>query len=364
MLILHIIILLATFYFLAIICDQYFVGSLEKISKKLKLSSEITGATFMAVGSSAPELFTSIFALFAIFGSSMWNESLGAGTIVWSALFNILVIIWVSAIFMNSKKNKDPNKNRISRQPLVRDLCFYLITIGILLISFHDGKVVLMETLILVACYIIYLFVVRNRGKRLKYETIEETIEEIEEESSKNRINKFVIKILNYIIPDQNKWKQRFWRTFIISIIIIAALSHFMVESAIQLADILNIPKAIVWLTILAAGTSIPDLISSVIVAKKWKWDMAISNALWSNVFDILIGLGLVYFVYILVTPWVDYIPVDTHNLTSSVILLFASAFVLLVFLITQKRRIKKYAWFLFIAIYVGYIIYKIALIN
>jgi len=362
MLILNIILLLLTFYLLALICDRYFVESLEIISKKLKISSEITGATFMAIWSSAPELFTSIFALFTIFWSANGNESIGAGTIVWSAIFNILVIIGASAIFLNWKKNKNKweDRNKVSRQPIIRDLIFYLLTICLLLLSFRDGKIVLRETASLVIFYWIYLFLVKNRWKRLKYEQIEETIEELEEVEKKQTINKIFFKVLDIMIPNPKKWKNRFRWTFIISILLIAILSHFMVNSAVSIANTLNIPKAIIWLTILAIWTSIPDLLSSIIVAKKWKADMAISNSLWSNIFDILIGLWLIYFIYILVSPNVSFITVDTNNLISSIILLLATAFVLLMFLIVQRRKIKKYAGYFFILLYIAFLTYKI----
>jgi len=359
-LILNLAILILTFYLLAIICDEFFVESLEKISKKLKLSSEITWATFMAIWSSAPELFTSVFALFTIFWSSGWNESLWAWTIVGSAIFNILVIVWATAIFMNNKKNKNPNKNKVSRQPIIRDLVFYIITIWLLFMMFLDWKIVLRESLTLIWWYIVYLFLVKNRGKRLNYKELEEYIEDIGEEKGKKTINKIIIKWLSYIIPNPNKWKFRFRRTFAISILLIAVLSHFMVESAVHTAEILSIPKVIVWLTILAIWTSIPDLLSSIIVAKKGKWNMAIANSIGSNIFDILIWLWLVYSIYFFVNPEIKSIPVDNHNLSSSVILLFWTAFVLLFFLIAQKRKIKKLAWFFFIAIYLIFLWYKI----
>uniref|UniRef100_A0A3B5LHE4 Sodium/calcium exchanger membrane region domain-containing protein n=1 Tax=Xiphophorus couchianus TaxID=32473 RepID=A0A3B5LHE4_9TELE len=81
------------FYALAIVCDDYFVPSLEKISENLQLSEDVAGATFMAAGSSAPELFTSLIGVFITKGD------VGVGTIVGSAVFNILVIIGLSGIF-------------------------------------------------------------------------------------------------------------------------------------------------------------------------------------------------------------------------------------------------------------------------
>uniref|UniRef100_A0A668AZL4 Sodium/calcium exchanger membrane region domain-containing protein n=1 Tax=Myripristis murdjan TaxID=586833 RepID=A0A668AZL4_9TELE len=87
------------FYALAIVCDDYFVPSLEKISENLQLSEDVAGATFMAAGSSAPELFTSLIGVFVTKGD------VGVGTIVGSAVFNILVIIGLSGIFAGQVEN-------------------------------------------------------------------------------------------------------------------------------------------------------------------------------------------------------------------------------------------------------------------
>ena len=75
------------FWALAIVCDDYFVASLEEISEALGLSPDVAGATFMAAGSSAPELFTSLMGVFAV------KNDVGVGTIVGSAVFNLCCII-------------------------------------------------------------------------------------------------------------------------------------------------------------------------------------------------------------------------------------------------------------------------------
>ena len=81
------------FWGLAIVCDDYFVSSLEDISEALNLSSDVAGATFMAAGSSAPELFTSLMGVFAV------KNDVGIGTIVGSAVFNLCCIIGGTALF-------------------------------------------------------------------------------------------------------------------------------------------------------------------------------------------------------------------------------------------------------------------------
>ena len=91
LLLVYFILLLLSFYLLAKVCDDYFVESLDEIAKKLKLSSDAAGATLMAVGSSAPELFVAIIAVIRP-GD---HEQIGMGTIVGSAMFNLVVITGV-----------------------------------------------------------------------------------------------------------------------------------------------------------------------------------------------------------------------------------------------------------------------------
>ncbi|CAB1442153.1 unnamed protein product [Pleuronectes platessa] len=90
---LHVLCAVYMFYALALVCDDYFVPSLEKLCERLQLSEDVAGATFMAAGSSAPELFTSVIGVFITKGD------VGVGTIVGSAVFNILCIIGVCGIF-------------------------------------------------------------------------------------------------------------------------------------------------------------------------------------------------------------------------------------------------------------------------
>jgi Ca2+/Na+ antiporter len=135
---------------------------------------------------------------------------------------------------------------KLAWQPIVRDLIFYSLAIGLLLITFWDGQITFVETIIFVLSYVVYVYIVKNWAKRLNYEIKDDIVEEIEEDVQKNSIMKFTAKILDFVIPGVNKSKNSFWGTFSVSIIIIAILSHFMVESAVGVAEILNIPKAIV----------------------------------------------------------------------------------------------------------------------
>merc|ERR1712178_364816 len=130
---------------LAVICDDYFVPSLEGISEALQLSNDVAGATFMAAGSSAPELFTSLVATFLIV-----NEG-GVGAIIGSAIFNILVIVGATCCFAGRELV-------IWWYPLARDICFYILAIVELAVALEDSEVFWWEGLMMALTYILYIF--------------------------------------------------------------------------------------------------------------------------------------------------------------------------------------------------------------
>jgi len=94
------------------------------------------------------------------------------------------------------------------------------------------------------------------------------------------------------------------------------------------------------------------------IVAKKWHWNMSVSNALWSNVFDILFGLWFVYFIYFLVY-WIDnVIIIDKSSLLLSIWLLLWSVLLVLVWFLVYKRKLSK--WLGWILVYIAYLIFNV----
>mgnify|MGYP001243538114 CR=1 FL=1 len=137
---------------LAIVCDDFFVGSLEVISDKLQLSEDVAGATFMAAGSSAPELFSSLMSLL----STQTCNEMGIGTIVGSAVFNVLMIIGITAMMAGGEVLLD-------WRPIVRDAGFYSLAIISVMAIVSDGVVYWWEGLIATCCYGLYiLFMTRN----------------------------------------------------------------------------------------------------------------------------------------------------------------------------------------------------------
>lgn len=346
MIFLFIFALLVSFYLLTKICEEYFVASLDKISHRLKLSSEAAGATLMAVGSSAPELFVSLIALLKP-GN---HGAIGAGTIVGSAIFNILAIIGGSIMV---------RKAIIRWQPVVRDLTFYSISVLMLLLTFKDGIIDIYEACVFVLVYGIYIVAVLNWNKLLNYHEDKDPFENIAEEVKKEekRWRKFTF-LFDVIVEKTFPAPEKYYRVFFISIVWIILLSWVLVESAVATAHILGIPEVIIGLTILAAGSSIPDLISSLIVAKQGRSDMAVSNAVGSNIFDILFGLGVPWIIFI--TVYGQNVVVDIENLYSSIILLFATVIVIGFLFVLKRWKLGRLSGLLLIVLYIVYLLWLI----
>ncbi|XP_043863568.1 sodium/potassium/calcium exchanger 4 isoform X2 [Drosophila mojavensis] len=144
--VLHVIASLYLFVALAVVCDEYFVPAVEKICAALNMSNDVAGATFMAAATSAPELFVNVI------GTFITEGDIGVGTIVGSAVFNILAVAACCGIGAGMTIPLD-------WWPLTRDSIAYGITVAILICVMHDERVEWYEALILVSLYAVYLAV-------------------------------------------------------------------------------------------------------------------------------------------------------------------------------------------------------------
>ncbi|XP_068894686.1 sodium/potassium/calcium exchanger Nckx30C isoform X2 [Tenebrio molitor] len=142
--VLHILGVVYMFVALAIVCDEFFVPALDVIIEKFAIQDDVAGATFMAAGGSAPELFTSVIGVFVSF------DDVGIGTIVGSAVFNILFVIGMCAIFSKTVLS-------LTWWPLFRDCFFYSLSLITLIIFFRDNHIYWYEALVLFTFYIAYV---------------------------------------------------------------------------------------------------------------------------------------------------------------------------------------------------------------
>lgn len=142
--VLHILGMIYMFVALAIVCDEFFVPALEVITNILEISDDVAGATFMAAGGSAPELFTSLIGVF------ISHSNVGIGTIVGSAVFNILFVIGMCAVFSREMLY-------LTWWPLFRDVTFYILDLILLIVFFLDNMILWWESMMLVMGYFSYV---------------------------------------------------------------------------------------------------------------------------------------------------------------------------------------------------------------
>lgn len=408
--ILHILFTLYMFIGFALICDDYFVPSLEIICDTLQIQSDVAGATFMAAGSSAPELATAVIAVFIA------KDDIGLGTVVGSAVYNVMFVISICALLAGMVVY-------LNWWPIVRDCAFYSLSIAALSVVIMDENVYWYEALGLVLFYLVYIVImyfndriekwivpkVKWCGQHMQKKKVEpETIvlydklrdsncngtvsngngpqddmtaltESDSEDAGEGHTVKMVkydgdnesvfawpdswwkkslfvlafpLKVVLYLsIPDcrRQRWRRWFVLTFVMCLVWLIVFSYIMVWMITIIGYTVDIPDTVMGLTFIAFGVSLPDVIASLIVVREGHGDMAVSNAIGSNVFDILICMGVPW---LLKTIMKNGEPVEVYSqgLLYSSLTLLATVFLLLVITHLNRWRLtKKYGIVLFI---------------
>ncbi|XP_016312543.1 sodium/potassium/calcium exchanger 2-like [Sinocyclocheilus anshuiensis] len=473
--VLHMFGMMYMFIALAIVCDEFFVPALTVITEKLEISDDVAGATFMAAGGSAPELFTSVIGVF------ISHSNVGIGTIVGSAVFNILFVIGMCAVFSREILN-------LTWWPLFRDVTFYIIGLIMLIVFFLDNYITYVESIGLLLCYASYVTfmkynvtvetliktkllrnqvddieappkvvsaaddenklsakprlqrggssaslhntLMRNSIFQLMIHTLDPLSEgrfkekasilhKIARKKEQDEANGVVVKNLpnstnvevevtppmngsagaeaeedddedqplslawpdtprkraTYLVifpivfplwlslPDvrRDTSKKFFPLTFLGSISWIAVFSYLMVWWAHQVGETIGITEEIMGLTILAAGTSIPDLITSVIVARKGLGDMAVSSSVGSNIFDITVGLPFPWLMFSLLNDLTS-VAVSSNGLFCAIILLFLMLLFVIISIAVCKWKMSKLLGFFMFLLYFVFLVVSVML--
>lgn len=342
-LLIELFILVACVYVLSVTVETFFVPALREIALRYEINRDIAGATLMAMGSSSPELAIALISLFIGGGG---HGDIGAGTIVGSAVFNILVISGVCGLI---------RPVAIPRKVFSRDCVVYLVGILLLLYSFRDGTIHFFEAGLLIGAYGIYLLVLyfwnqHYSGEEEQFSTPEEPVEDPGDAGSPGLVGNVAETIKSVTgSPHTHAWK-----IFFASIGLIGLASYLLVNSAVIVARQTGVPEVLVGLTVLAVATSVPDLLSSVAATRSGHGGMAIANAVGSNIFDILIGLGLPWMLVILFRG--EALAVATTDLWNSALVLISTVAVLYFFLFTS-RKLNRLESALMILLYGAYVI-------
>ena len=302
------ILLILGFVFLVRGADLFVDGS-SSIAKHLKIPSVIVGLTIVAMGTSAPEASVSITAALA------GNSDISLGNIVGSNIFNFLAVIGVSAIICPVISHKDILK---------RDLWWNFGITGLLLLLMLDNKISQIDGIILLFGMGLYLFIViKNALKNRTTETEEKLLS--------------VPKSIVYMA---------------IGLAAIICGGNFVVDNASIIAKSLGLSETLIGLTIVAIGTSLPELVTSITAARKQESGIALGNAVGSNLFNILFILGASS----ALTP----INVAPELFIDTIILIVVSILIFL-FAFTKKitNRIEGIVCVLIYVAYTAYIILR-----
>jgi cation:H+ antiporter len=311
------IVLLASFCLLAWAANNTVSGA-ATLAKKLGLSSRLIGLTIIALGTSIPEMIISAVA--AIHG----NPNIAIGNAIGSNIANVGMVLGITAIIVPLKVQSTTLRKEL---PL---LFIAMLLIGSFLLS---GKLSRGDgVLLLIGAVLVVLWLIqegRKKKKFLKKDVLElEYRQEIE------------IKISNKKAVSQ----------VIFGLILLPISSNLIVESAVHIAHYFNISNLIIGLTILALGTSLPELATSLACARKKEYDIIIGNVIGSNIFNLLAVIGLPALICQIHVP--KHIIFDFAMMFAITTLLFFFAFGR-----KNKKVLTKFKGSILLAVYVGYLI-------
>ena len=312
-------ILLIVGFLLLIKGADIFVGGASAIAKKLGIPPVIVGLTIVSIGTSAPELAVSIIS------SLQGSNEIAMGNVIGSNLFNTLVVLGVTTIVLPLIIKKDTIKVDFMINILVTFLLF-ILTFG--KIFNNDNIISRIDGLILVAICVIYMIFLIIKSKKTN-------ISKISEDEKNIRMAKKIIAV-------------------VLGAVGIVLGGKLVVDSATNIAYSLGMSEKLVGLTIVAMGTSLPELVTSVVAATKGENDIALGNVLGSNIFNILLILG----VSSAITP----IPVAQNLIVDFIFLLCVSIFIfaLIIFSKGKEKKLTRIEGVVLVVLYIGYIIYII----
>ncbi|XP_069365054.1 sodium/potassium/calcium exchanger 4-like [Maniola hyperantus] len=404
----HCVLAVYCFLLLGIVCEDYFVPSIEILCERLNMEADIAGATFMAAASSSPELFINCIGTFVTEGD------LGVGAIVGSAVFNVLAVPACCALVAGKVVELD-------WWSVSRDCMMYAVAVVVLIFTLLDDKVYWYEALLLVALYTFYILtMVYNKSlgsiarstccpyyRKNSYTEIDGLLHPVQKDQNHNSYIASSMTIVDIeeinrnhrqgstdsdvssiwswpgekssglqklfwlltwpmglalwvTIPDCKKRPRFYLLTFTMCVLWIGSMSYLVAWIITVIGDTLNIPDSITGLTILAAGASLPEAVSSILVTKQGHGSMGISNTIGSNTFDILLCLGLPWLIKSVFFPsYPDnhWVMINSSGLSYSAISLLSTLLAFYLFLLLNKFQLDWKIGMAYALVYAGFLI-------
>ena len=305
--------LFVIWFFLLIKWADLLVDWASALAKKFHISDLVIWLTIVAFGTSMPELVVNVIS------SITWSSGLVLGNVLWSNIANIVLILWVSATIYPLA---------ITKRTVFLEIPFSILAIVLLWLMINDtflfGNMSLLTRidgsilLLFFALFMRYIFHISKKKQDLPVEV------EIHHMS--------LIKMIIYIVV---------WLTGL------AIWGNWIVNGAMAISQYLWISESVIWLSIVALGTSLPELATSVVAVMKKNSDIAIGNVVGSNIFNIL----WVLWISAVVSPIV--VSLQTNR---DVVVALLVSWILFTFIVVGKKFvIQKYQWRIMIAIYLLY---------
>lgn len=287
---------------------DWFVDGASGFAAKLGIPQLVIGLTIVAMGTSMPEAAVSISA--ALRG----NADITVGNIVGSNILNILIILGITAVIRTLK---------VAHSTIRYEIPFMIaVTLVLLWLGYTGSEVIWVEGILLWILFIGYLAYLLFMAKKNRDEEGQEQTKELS-----------MVRLIGLTI---------------LGVVMIVAGSNFAVEGASNIAAALGISERFIGLTIVAFGTSLPELVTSVSAARKGNADIAIGNIVGSNIFNILFIIGTTA----LITPviFVRSFVVDTLIAAACGLLLFVG--------VVKNRELKRPIGIVMLLCYVAYFVY------
>lgn len=321
---------------------DWLVDGSAGIARKLKISALVIGLTVVAFGTSAPELAVSVTS------AIKHSTDIAIGNVVGSNIANILLILGLSALM---------HKLTLQKSSLVLDFPV-LILASLLLIGFGlwGGTLVWWEGVIFLVVFAVYLAVLIMQAKREQKKLRDSISEYTEEETAENEEPKQSLGepkggVAGWISVRRGKT----WfliLLFVVGLAMVVGGSTLLVNAAKYIAARAGVSERIIGLTVVAIGTSLPELVTSVLAAIKGESDIAVGNVVGSNIFNIFVVAGAASLFYPLAFTRANFI--DAAVALGSALLLFAIVLI-------GKRKIGRIGGALMLACFVAYYVYLFA---
>lgn len=304
-------ILLIVGFVLLIKGADFFVDGSSAVAKRLKVPALIIGMTIVAMGTSLPETSVSVSA------SVLGKNDLAISNAVGSNIFNLMVVCGVCAVLCPMA---------IGRETIKKDLPFSIIVAGVLLaLGTVTGTVMRWGGAILLTLFAFFLYMMISSAKKAR-----DSGELTEDDEYK-------------IMP--------VWKCLVCIVGGAAAIAvggKMVVDGASDIARAFGMSDNLIGMTIVALGTSLPELVTSIVAARKGEVDMALGNVVGSNVFNILFVLGI--------ASTISPIAFTMQNTIDTAVLIAMSLLVLIMCL--PKKKLLRWHGGLMLAVYAGYTTY------